>query len=77
MSETRSSVGSYREENDAGGLHGVFWRKYNPAVVNPAVEIRIWWAAHGEVPFKEVILQKEGNIQLVKYHRVSKRDLML
>lgn len=50
----------YREEDDAGGLHGVLRGQHDPAVVNPAVEIGIRRAAHGEVPLKEVVLQEEN-----------------
>lgn len=53
----------YREEDDAGGLHGVLRGEHDPAVVNPAVEIGIRRAAHGEVPLKEVVLQEK----MVKY----------
>lgn len=50
----------YCKEDDAGGFHGVLWGKHDPAVVKPAIEIRIWWATHREVPLKEVILERRG-----------------
>lgn len=55
---------SYCEEDNAWGLHRVFWGKHDSAVVNPAIEIGIWGPAYGEVPFKEVILHKERHVIL-------------
>lgn len=50
---------SYCEQDDAGGLHGVLRGEHDPAVVNPAVEIRVRGPAYGEVPLKEVVLRRE------------------
>lgn len=47
----------YRQQDDAGGLHGVLGRQHNPPVVNAAVEVRVGRPAHGKVPLEEVVLQ--------------------
>lgn len=65
---------SYCEEDDAGWLHWVLWGKHDSAVVNPAIEIGIWGPAYREVPFKEVILQKEINVILCTYSVTSVRS---
>jgi len=62
---------TYCEEDDAGGLHGVLWRKHNPAVVNSPIKIRIWGPTNGKVPFKEVVLKTEVNVTLNKYYTVN------
>lgn len=49
---------SYCEEDDAGGLHGVLGGQHDPAVVDPAIEVRVRRPAHGEVPLEEVVLQE-------------------
>lgn len=46
----------YRQQDDAGGLHGVLRREDDPAVVDAAVKVGVWGAAHGEVPLKQVVL---------------------
>ena len=33
------SIYSYREHDDVGRLHGVLWRKDDPAVVDTALEL--------------------------------------
>lgn len=59
----------YCEEDDARGFHGVLRGKHDPAVVNTAVEIRVWGPANGEVPLKEVILRGEGNVTLSTHYQ--------
>lgn len=53
-----AAVPSYREKDDARGLHGVLRGEHDPAVVDPTIEIGIRWPAYGEMPFEEVILQE-------------------
>lgn len=47
----------YRQQDDAGGLHGVLGRQHDPTVVNAAVKVRVGRPAHGKVPLEEVVLQ--------------------
>ncbi len=51
---------SYSEQNDAGGLHGVFRGQHNPTVIHSAIKIRVWRSSNGEVPLKQVILMNTG-----------------
>lgn len=50
---------AYREQDDAGGLHGVLRGEHDPAVVHPAVKLGVWGPTDGEVPLKEVVLETE------------------
>lgn len=58
--DIRVIIGSvtHRKQNDVGRFHRVLWRQQDAAVVEATVKVGARGAAHCEMPFKQVVLER-------------------
>lgn len=56
--QLESAVG--RQQHDRRGLERIFWREYNPSMVQATCELGVWRPTYRTVPVEEILLGRLG-----------------